>query len=530
VSSVVAPSTGFPAAPPPAISVWLKLFIAAVVMMVGALLVLAANPVVAALPLILVVLCYLVVAMPLRMHLAALVFAGSLSDTISIELPNKGGVWLPPFNDLRILLFENLNKVVPIEALRFSFVDLMYILMVTLAVVRTAMKIRVDGRGSSKSTVVLDRLLVIAFLTVAGLAIYGVFIRGGDLKQTLWQIRQMIWLPVVIGLFVYALRDAKDFARMIDWMILAACIKIGPAVWFFFKVARPLQFEPPTLTSHYDSVLFVVAFMALLIRFLHDVSWKNGLLFATLGGWIMFGNVLNNRRLSFVSFGVAIILVIIILRGPVKKVLRKALIILAPLIAVYLVVGQNKTSTIFKPARQIMSVTNQDDRSSGTRDIENFNLIWTLKRNKIVGAGWGHEYVELVRADDISTYFAQYRFIAHNSVLWLWTVGGLVGFTVIWMQIVVGIFFARRAYLFARSPLERDTAATALVMLSTYMMQAWGDMGVMGLNSTLTAGLAIAMSAKLAVATGAFPVRMRMFNVQLTPDRVEHKVTWPVAT
>lgn len=530
MSSVVAPSAAFGSSPVPAprIGAGLKLLIATVVGATALLLVLAENPVIAMSPVVWFLIGYLVVAMPLRHHLGVLVFAGALADASSIELPDKS-IWYPPFYGLRTLLFENLNKVVPIEALRFSFVDLVYVLMITLAIVRTVMKIRVDSRGRQESTAVLDQLLIVAFGAVLLLAVYGVGIRGGDFKQTLWQFRQMVWLPVVIWFFSYALRGPRDFERVVNWMTLAACIKIVPGVIFFFTIARPLQFEPATLTSHFDSVLFVVTLLALLIRYLHDVTWKNGLIFAIVGGWIMLGNVLNNRRLSFVSYAVGLALVIIILRGPVKKVLNRWMVVLAPLIAVYLIVGQNKTATIFKPARQIMSVTNQDDRSSGTRDIENFNLIWTLKPHKLLGNGWGHEYIELVRADDISTYFAQYRFIAHNSILWLWTVGGLVGFTIIWMQIVVGIFFARRAYLFARTPLEKSTAATAIVMLSTYMMQAWGDMGVMGLNSTLTAGVAIAASAKLAVSTGAFPKRMRFMSLRFTPDRVQHTVTWPVS-
>jgi hypothetical protein len=521
VSSSLAPVISYSGAPAsaPKIGMGLKIFIATVVGAVGLLLFFVGDPRVAVAPLVWVLVLYLLAAMPLRSHLALMVFATWLSDAISIELPEKGGVWLPPFYSLRFVLTENLNKVVPIPALRFSLLDLIYVLMLTLVVVRTAMKIRVDTKGRQETTAVLDRLVIVALATVIMLLVYGIGIRGGDFKQSLWQFRQILWLPVVIWLFGYALRGAQDFQRIVNWMLLAACVKILPGVIFFFKVARPLGFEPATLYSHNDSILFVVCILALLIRFLHDVSWKNGLLFTVVGSWIMLGNVLNNRRLSFVGFAVGLLLIVLTLRGPSKKAVRKALVVLAPLIAVYLIVGQNRSGTFFKPARQIMSVTNQEDSSSGTRDIENFNLIVTLKPNKLLGNGWGHEYIELVRADDISVFFAQYRFIAHNSVLWLWTIGGLIGFSIIWMQLVAGVFFARRAYLFARNPLEQSTAMTALVIMSTYMMQAWGDMGVIAPTATLTVALAIAAAAKLAVSTGAFPKRMRFMNFQQASDR-----------
>ena len=67
-------------------------------------------------------------------------------------------------------------------------------------------------------------------------------------------------------------------------------------------------------------------------------------------------------------------------------------------------------------------------------------------------------------------------------------------------------------------------------MLTTYMMQAWGDMGVMGLTSTLTAGLAIAMSAKLAVMTGAFPARLNFFTIRHQRLPVQATVDLPMLT
>lgn len=529
MSGTAATSAAFPRPTTPVIGPGVKLFVGGVVLFTVALLVSYGDPWLALAPVAVVFFCYLLVALPLRAHLLTLLFLTSLSEATAISLPNNGGTWYPPFYGFYRLLFENLNNVVPIPSLRFSLVDLLYVFCLVLAGVRVAMRVRVDSVGRERSTWGLYFVLAATGLGVFVLEVYGIVVRHGDFKQSLWQTRQMMWLPLVIGLFTYVLRDPRDFQRAINVMIVATCIKTIFAVKFFFGVARPLGFEPPTLTSHYDSVLMVVALLALVIRFLHGATWKNLGILLVVGGWIMLGIVLNNRRLAFVNIPVGLVCVLIMLRGPVKTGMRKVGYWLLPLLAVYVMVGQNSTKTFFKPARQIMSVTKQDDSSSGTRDIENFNLIWTLKQNKLVGAGWGHEYVEFVHADDISQYFGQYRFIAHNSVLWLFTVGGFVGFTLMWMPIVIGIFFARRAYTFARSSIERSTAAMGLIMLTTYMMQAWGDMGVMGLNSTLTAGLAIAMSAKLAVMTGAFPARITLFTVKHQVLPVQATVDLPLS-
>lgn len=501
-------------------------FISAVILASLLFMFASSNPLVGIVPLVLVLVVYLFVALPMRAPLFMLVFLAALADANQIKLPS-GVLWTPPLFGLNVLLFENLNKVLPIEALRFSLTDMLYSLITFMALIRVAFRIRIDKVGRLPGTNVLYVVMAIALCTVLWLLVWGVGARGGDFKQSLWQMRQLFWLPTVTALFAYCVRDARDFQQAINLMLTAACIKITIATKFYFTVARPMGFEPQTLTSHFDSILFVICLVSLVVRFMHAPNFRNLMLLLTVGLYILFGIVINNRRLAFVNLCVDLLIVFIIFRGPVKQQMKKILLYSLPLIAVYAVVGQRSNSKVFAPAKLIMSVVSQDDRSSDTRDIENYNLLVTLKRVKVMGAGWGHEYIEMVKADDISQFFAQYKYQAHNSILWLWTVGGLVGFTLLWMPIPLGIFLARRAYFFARTPAERSACAISLAMLVTYMMQSWGDLGTQGLNSTLTAGLALATAAKIAVSSGAFPARMRLFGMRTTLPHVEASVTLP---
>jgi uncharacterized membrane protein YhaH (DUF805 family) len=192
---------------------------------------------------------------------------------------------------------------------------------------------------------------------------------------------------------------------------------------------------------------------------------------------------------------------------------------LSPFIAVYIAIGTRKTTGVFAPAASIVSVFTQKDRSSETRDIENFNLITTLKQNKLLGSGWGHEYIELVRADDISSIFPQYRFIAHNSMLWMWSIGGVVFFTLLWTHVSIAVFLARRVHDCARSPDERVIAYSAIAMVAAFLVQTWSDMGVISWTTTSMLAATQAMTAQLAVATGAWPSRVRW----LQRGRAQHE-------
>jgi len=501
------------------------LFIILVVTSISALLLLFGDPIVAAVPLLLVGAVYLFTSLPLRVPLYGLVFCAAVSDSLPIELPG-GTLWEPPLYPLYSLLFENLNKVVPIEALRFSGVDLLYVLSLLLLGARALLRIRVDRMGRLPVTSALYVVAALAFVGVVWLEVWGVGVRGGDFRQSLWQIRQLLWLPTVTVLFALTLRGVRDFDHVLNLIMAASCLKLISVVWFYITVARPLAFEPATLTSHYDSILFTISIATLISRYVHTTHWKYLVLLGTVGVWIMLGVVLNNRRLCFVNIAVSVFMIFIMLRGPMKRVLTRLAVYSLPFAFVYLSVGQVANGKIFKPAKLVTSVVKQDDRSSSTRDVENYNLLVTLKQSKLLGSGWGHEYVEEVVGDDISLAYPQYRYMAHNGVLWLWTIGGLTGFTLLWMPISIGIFLARRAYLFARSPAERSAAALSICMIVTYMLQAWGDIGTQHLNSTLTLAVALAMAAKLAVSTGAVPRRYRFFGTRREHPSVAATASW----
>jgi hypothetical protein len=519
----------------PGVSLALAAFIGLVV--IASLLVLLkyGNLLAAALPLLIVAVLYAVMSLPLRVPLIAVAFLAALSDATILKLPN-GGYWEHPFQMVFNLLFDNLNnslpglavknanrwlphelfedlgQLIPFSVLRFSLLEVIYVGLAFLVLVRVTLRVRIDARERQPATTAMYLLLALAFLAVLWLEVYGVGLRGGDFRQSLWQFRQIILLPFVTGLFMYAMRDARDFETAINWLTAAACLKIVFAAWFFFMIARPGHFEPATLTSHYDSILYVVCIVALVARFFHAPSLRTGSTLAGIGLWLMLGIAINNRRLAFVNVAVGVLLMVIMLRGPIKRTINRAVLVALPFLLLYLFAGRNNNGTIWKPARMVASVLSQEDRSSQTRDIENYNLMITLKPVKLLGSGWGHEYNERVKADDISKFFAQYRYIAHNSILWLLSIGGYVGFTLIWMPICAGIFLARRSYLFARTPRDRSAAAVALCIFVIVMMQAWGDMGTQSINTTIDLALAMTVVSKLAVSTGAFPRRLRLFG------------------
>jgi O-antigen ligase/polysaccharide polymerase Wzy-like membrane protein len=467
------------------------------------LLFLAPSPALAFLPMVATAVAFAIWRAPIRYSVFGLLFA-TLTVDIPADIP-AAGYWKSPLYPIGSFLFENLH----VPGAHVSPVELLIVLMMSMIVVRMVTGSSGEGEIRFTGVNVLDYALLGMLATIAALEVWGVA-RGGDFRQSLWQMRELLWLPVVAALFAHSIRERSDLVTLARVIIVAACIKVAIGLYFLLAVARPAGIDPPHVTSHHDSVLFVTAIAIVVTAWAHRPTLARFVAGSTIVSWIFVGLLINNRRIAFVSLFGSLFVLFFLLRGPLKRTLTRLGLILAPVFVLYLAVGGNRTSGVFKPAAKIMSVITQKDNSSSMRGIEDYNLVATLKGHAVFGTGWGHEYNEVTKAIDISTSFEQYRYIAHNSVLWLIAIGGYAGFTLMWLPFVVSIFLATRSYRFARTVNERSAAAVALAVILSFLIQAWGDMGMQGWSVSFLVAAAIATTGKLAFATGAWPQRARL--------------------
>jgi hypothetical protein len=84
----------------------------------------------------------------------------------------------------------------------------------------------------------------------------------------------------------------------------------------------------------------------------------------------------------------------------------------------------------------------------------------------------------------------------------MWSIGGVVGFALLWMVYPLGGTMALRAYKAASSPLERSAALAAVGAIVVCVIQIWGDQGFSSYMTMVTFGVAFAVSARLAARQG----------------------------
>ncbi len=467
----------------------------------------------------LVVAClYALIRLPIRTVLMTLMFLVLVAESPQ-EKP-ADGLWQSPLYWLGALFLDNLNHTLALPGLAFATLDL----VAAILIVRI-LHARMDVWGPRSeyahpvAPAVMTALLVYtaALLTLEA---WGA-IRGGAMDVSLWQIRQMMYLPVFGFVLAEQLQRRRDFELIGRLVVWSALIKALNGFYFYYAMVVPGGLEPEYITTHTDAMHFVAAAVIVGARWLEAPTMGNLWACVAVVPLMALGIFLNDRRLAYVGIlGCAAILFLMGPASPSRRVLVKAALLAFPLFALYCSAGWHSRSAIFRPVQSVRTMMEtEDDTSSQSRDIENYNLAQTLKSSPLIGVGLGHEYLEIVRGPPIESEFELYRYIPHNSVLWLLSIGGLVGFTAVWSVFAVGAYLAARAFRHASEPLDRAASLTCLCTILLYAIQAYGDMGTQAWAANLMLAAALVVAGQLSIRVGAWPAR----PLATSPARLEER-------
>jgi O-antigen ligase len=474
--------------------------------------------VVALAPLLAIGLLVVLWRIPLRIPVLVLVFAG-----LVLENPGDGfacGLYSSPLAPLGALLLAHWNTILGFKPLVFSGFDLALVVLFVIALYRRASGSRIDGPEFVESA---SPLRFFAGVTVAAafiLELWGAVHGGMDFSNSLWQVQHVAYLPILFLLFDLAFRGPRDFPAIAKVVVAAALVRAAVA-WGIRHFVRPNSYEAmPHATTHTDSMLFALALclcIVLLVEF-HDRKRIKMSVFVV--PVLVLGMIANNRRLVWVEVALALLVLIALVprRGRFVRAVMRVALVGIPLFFVYLTAGwDSQSGRLFSAARMVRSVIDsKTDASSEWRDWENFNLVFTLKQNPLLGSGYGHPFLEAIPLPKVN--YDQEYFLPHNSVLGLWAYGGVVGFTLLWTLIVVAALFAVRSYKLATLREDRVAAMLALMMMVIFLAHCYGDLGLGTWHANLLTGLALVVAGKLALTTGAWPALAQRRTAEYRAD------------
>ncbi|MEO8904992.1 MAG: O-antigen ligase family protein [Polyangiaceae bacterium] len=462
-------------------------------------------------PLVLGLSIFAMSRIPARLSMQGLMF-------VALTFPNPtesfpwGKQWTAPFQLWGCVMLAHINTVDrSIGALSwcsFSGMDIMLAALGLIVYRRRSSGSKIDAGFPSPPP--LNRLARISLLTTLFVWLSGM-VRGGDFRMSLWQINTVVYLPVLYLLFQAALRGPKDTAGLLKVLLAAACYRALIATFVMHSfIGPPDEFgstKLPFATSHADSMLFADAFVAVVViwveRAAKQVKWR----LAALLPIIMLGMVSNNRRLVWVHLLISLaVLYLVTDPSKLKRRIQRSVLLASPVALGYVIAGWGSLyGNLFKPVRTLRTIVDAKADTTGStfwRELENFDLVSTLRENPIFGTGYGHPYIEAIKLPNID--YDLERYCPHNSILGLWAYGGLLGFAGVTMLWVGGIYFASRSYRRASDPTTRAAALMSMIGVLVYVMHSWGDLGLGTWTGAFTAAASLAVAAKLARPSGAW--------------------------
>jgi hypothetical protein len=279
----------------------------------------------------------------------------------------------------------------------------------------------------------------------------------------------------------------------------------------YVRLVVPATLDPITgestlayATTHHDSMLFGTGAVLLVSLVLQRAGKKATRLTLLLGPILVAGMLANGRRMVWVQIILVFIALYLITEpNSFKRKLQRVMLFSAPVVLAYIAAGWSSKGGIFKPVQVIRSAVDSDaDGSTAWRDLENFNLIFTIRQFPVLGTGYGRGFWEVWPMPEVA--YELERFIPHNSILGLWCYGGYVGYTGLTLLWVGGVYFGIRAYHYCKDPLEKAAALVSFGTILIYYVQCFGDMGLGSWTGVFLIGPSLAIACKLAVKNGGW--------------------------
>lgn len=307
--------------------------------------------------------------------------------------------------------------------------------------------------------VLADRRRIITVNLVWATAAFTVFValgfmygisNGGDIRIALFEGRALfLLLPVFV--LILNLCDERH-VRALTWTaFVAIVINALLALLYLFTLPRAQAQVREALGEHSASTHFNAVIILALAFYLYRGGTRiqrNTLLIMLLPVLVTYA--IAQRRAAVAGLVVAIALMMLSLFWRNKRTFS----VVVPL-TVFLGLGYtgafwNSTSTAGFPAQAVKSViapdsVSEEDRSSDVyREIESFDLNYTIRNAPLFGMGFGRPFMRPYPLPDIS-FFEFHEYIPHNSVLWVWVKTGFGGIGAFFAMIAIAVRAAARS-------------------------------------------------------------------------------------
>lgn len=354
-------------------------------------------------------------------------------------------------------------------------------------------------------------IVIFGSLVFVGAA-YGVG-TGGDTRIAIWELRPLLYLVAIYLLASNLFTRTEHYVRL-AWVVVASIsIQNFFAIKYYFSLPAAEREGLETLTAHSTSVIYGWVFMlTLAVWVLRKCSWSARwlMLLASIPTAYVF--VLSQRRAAVIAMAAAFPVFALVLFFRRRRAFFCVVPFVLVLTAVYTAAFWNASDGVGFGARAIKTVIASDEASERDassnlyRDIENYDLNFTIRSTPITGVGFGNEFYQPAPLPDIS-FFVFSEYIPHNQMLWIWLKMGFLGFVTTFFIIAATLRAGTRATMQLPTGNTLAVAVAATLGVVMFFVYAYVDI-VWEPKASLFLGACIAACANM----------LRLHQSSISPD------------
>lgn len=323
-----------------------------------------------------------------------------------------------------------------------------------------------------------------AFLLFLGTFIFSFVngIRTGEFLVALWEVRALFYLCFMY-VFVPQVITQKNQIRMIMWVaVVAITLKALQAFHRYIVLGYTTEgFQ--TLTNHEDPVFMTTIFMFVLglYAFGSKAKEKKWLLLLCIPLYLGFHVGLRRAAYAglFVSFGAFFMLM------PTNyqiQFVKKNAYILGLIVLYFAIFWHLPNTKISGPVNMIKSGIEEptkeenfeDYYSNLYREFEDYNLAVTVRRNPVLGIGFGNKYDMPLKLANIS--FPLRDYIPHNEIFWYLVKTGGVGFFFFFVFFNSFTFKAAQVLKVLKDPYLKAVCAVVSIAVINQLVVSYFDL------------------------------------------------------
>jgi hypothetical protein len=357
-----------------------------------------------------------------------------------------------------------------------------------------------EARWRFHAGVLLRPVVVFAGFVVLGL-LYGLA-RGGTRNIALYEARPLLYVPLVYVLATNLLTTSRHYERLVWVAMFAITAQSVLAIHFYRGLPPGVRENLESLTEHSGAVHMNALIMFTLAAWLLtrcSARVRLGLLAMTVP--VVWAYFVAQRRAAVVGLALGILLFAALLFRLRRRVFWWFLPTVAVLGVGYLAAFWNVQDGLGFPAQAIKTLiapgqlSAQDQSSDLYRQVEAYDIWYTIRAQPLFGIGFGHPFYQPVPLPDIS-FFVYWQYLPHHSFLWVWLKLGFAGFVSMIYLVFRTIQHGVRTTLTSPPGTRRAIAATVTLYVVMYMVYSYVDIG-WDIRSMVFLAVAMAICADL---------------------------------